>query len=88
MALMGRTGICLIVALLVAGCGSSDGSPSASGALGQSARCSPASSALLAAISEGLTVTGGGSLGAGYVVKSNDFAEVWMVAAEINGPGM
>lgn len=50
--------------------------------------CSNASSALLTAIEQGLTVTGGGSLSEGATVKSADFSEVWFVAAEIDGPGM
>ena len=51
-------------------------------------RCEKVSSALLNAIAEGLTVSGGGTLREGYAVKSNDFAEVYMVAADIQGTGM
>jgi hypothetical protein len=50
-------------------------------------RCEKVSSALLNAIAEGLTVTGGGTLRSGYAVKSKDFAEVYMVAADIQGVG-
>jgi hypothetical protein len=51
-------------------------------------RCEKVSSALLNAIAEGLTVTGGGTLRNGYAVKSKDFAKVYMVAADIQGVGM
>ena len=51
-------------------------------------RCEKVSSAVLNAIAEGLTVTGGGTLREGYAVKSNDFAKVYMVAADIQGTGM
>lgn len=40
------------------------------------------------AIEEGLTVNGGGNLGAAYAVRSDDFDNVWMVAGEIKGPGL
>ena len=89
---MGKTlasGILAVV--LVAGCGSGGGTATAGAAAGNgasTARCAPASGTLLAAISQGLTVSGGGTLRSGYVVKSNDFAKVWMVAAEIDGSGM
>ena len=43
---------------------------------------------MLNAIAEGLTVTGGGTLRNGYAVKSDDFAKVYMVAADIQGTGM
>ena len=51
-------------------------------------RCEKVSSALLNAIAEGLTVSGGGTLREGYAVKSKDFSEVYMVAADIQGTGM
>ena len=51
-------------------------------------RCEKVSSALLNAIAEGLTVSGGGALREGYAVKSNDFSKVYMVAADIQGTGM
>jgi hypothetical protein len=51
-------------------------------------RCEQVSSALLNAIAEGLTVTGGGTLRNGYAVKSDDFSKVYMVAADIQGVGM
>jgi hypothetical protein len=51
-------------------------------------RCEKVSSAVLNAIAEGLTVTGGGTLRNGYAVKSDDFSKVYMVAADIQGTGM
>jgi hypothetical protein len=51
-------------------------------------RCEMVSNALLNAIAEGLTVTGGGTLRNGYAVKSDDFSKVYMVAADIQGAGM
>ena len=69
----------LVVAMILAACGS--------GAGPDSARCSPASDTLLQGIAEGLTVDGG-ALASGYVVRSEAFEEVYMVAAEIDGPGL
>ena len=51
-------------------------------------RCEKVSSALLNAIAEGLIVSGGGTLREGYAVKSKDFNQVYMVAADIQGTGM
>ena len=51
-------------------------------------RCEKVSSAVLNAIAEGLTVTGGGTLRNGYAVKSDDFSKVYMVAADVQGTGM
>ena len=51
-------------------------------------RCELVSSAVLNAIAEGLTVTGGGTLRNGYAVKSDDFSKVYMVAADIQSTGM
>jgi hypothetical protein len=42
----------------------------------------------VAAIEEGLTVSGGGSLRNARAVKSNDLEKVYMVAADIQGDGM
>jgi hypothetical protein len=53
-----------------------------------SPQCERVSDALLQGIASGLTVTGGGSLRNGWAVRSNDFAMVYMVAAEIHGDGM
>jgi hypothetical protein len=84
------------IALLLAACGTettdSDNrteSPQATGppttVLG---RCEKVSNAVLNAIAEGLTVTGGGTLRNGYAVKSDDFNKVYMVAADIQGSDM
>jgi hypothetical protein len=48
-------------------------------------RCEPASPALIDAISEGLNIAGGGSLTNGFTVRSEDFDEVFFVAAELVG---
>lgn len=51
--------------------------------------CQKASRKLLAAIGAGLQVDGGaGHLKRGSVVKSGDFSKVYIVAAEIDGPGL
>jgi hypothetical protein len=39
-------------------------------------------------IAAGLTVSGGGTLSNGFAVKSNDYEDVWFIAALIDGPGM
>ncbi len=70
------------VALLLAAC-SSQGAGG-----GTSSRCNPADAGLIAAISEGLTVAGGGYLANGQIVKSNDFSKIYFVAADIQGVGM
>ncbi len=51
-------------------------------------RCIPAPAWLMEELEESLTVAGGGSLEPGWAVKSDDFANVWFVAAVINGDGM
>jgi hypothetical protein len=57
------------------------------GAGPDSARCSSASDALLQTIADGLTVDGA-TLTSGFVVRSDQFEDVYMVAAEIDGPGL
>jgi hypothetical protein len=53
------------------------------------ARCVPVVKELLRRIESGLTSEGGGRLrDESFAVKSRDFAEVWMVAAEIDAPGL
>jgi hypothetical protein len=85
------------VALLLAACGGTETaesdnrteSPQATAApTTVTGRCEKVSSAVLNAIAEGLTVTGGGTLRGGYAVKSKDFSKVYMVAADIQGTGM
>jgi hypothetical protein len=86
---------CVLLAL--AGCGGTETaesddrteSPQATApATTVTGRCEKVSSAVLNAIAEGLTVTGGGTLRNGYAVKSDDFSKVYMVAADIQGTGM
>lgn len=79
---MGRL---LMVAVLVAGCG---GGPTAGGGTQAPNRCVSVSAELVDAIETGLTVSGGGTLGAAQAVKSNDFEQAWFVAAEIRGPSL
>ena len=85
------------LALTLAGCGGTETadtddrteSPQATApATTVTGRCEKVSSAVLNAIAEGLTVTGGGTLRHGYAVKSDDFSKVYMVAADIQGAGM
>jgi len=91
--------LALFVLVVAAACGDGDGdSESASGTTGQPRstttqaqepnRCVTVPSALVAAIEEGLTVSGGGTLRNARAVKSNDFEKVYMVAADIQGAGM
>jgi hypothetical protein len=49
-------------------------------------RCELVSSAVLNAIAEGLTVTGGGTLRNGYAVKSDDFSKVYKEAMQRRNP--
>lgn len=51
-------------------------------------RCVAVSTKKLKNIATGLTVGGGGTLTNGFAVKSNDYEEVWFIAAVIDGPGM
>ena len=53
-----------------------------------SVECLTPSSRLLRDIASGLTVAGGGSLGASGAVKSGAHANAFFVTARINGPGM
>jgi hypothetical protein len=84
-------------ALMLAACGGTDAADSDNRAESPQAtaapttvtgRCELVSSAVLNAIAEGLTVTGGGTLRNGYAVKSDDFSKVYMVAADIQSTGM
>ena len=80
---------CFLELAMLAACGSAGGGSSAPA----SARCSPASSSLLAKIMEGVDVRPGGRLRSGYVVQSTESGNVkWgphvVVAAEIDGAGL
>jgi hypothetical protein len=84
-----------LAVLALGGCGDSDDdgggggdSGDQAGGVEQQQSCRPASKALVAAIEQGLTVTGGGKLRRAYIVRSNDFEKVYMVAADIQGDGL
>jgi hypothetical protein len=86
-------GVLLVLAGAVAGCGesneSSSGGDGGGGSQGeQTASCKPAPKAVLNRIEAGLEVQGGGKLRNGFAVKSADFEKVYMVAADIQGPGL
>ena len=92
-----RVGGLACAVLMVAACGGTETaesdnrteSPQATApATTVTGRCEKVSNAVLNAIAEGLTVTGGGTLREGYAVKSKDFSKVYMVAADIQGTGM
>src|SRR5688500_2919509 len=51
-------------------------------------RCLSVSSVVLTGIANGLTVDGGGTLRGAQAVRSEDFADTWLVAADIEGPGL
>jgi len=53
-----------------------------------SVRCEPVAREVVSGITEGLTVQGGGSLQNAQAVKSNDFEDVWFVAADLEGAGL
>lgn len=76
---MVRRLVAVLVVVVLAACGE--------GAGPDSARCSAASEALLETIAGGLAVDGA-TLASGFVVQSEQFEEVYMVAAEIDGPGL
>jgi hypothetical protein len=81
-------GVFLGAALAFAGCGDSAEQTSAQLSDQRPHNCERPSPKVIASIEEGLTVSGGGSLGRAYAVRSSDFKKVWMVAAEIQGDGM
>ncbi len=51
-------------------------------------RCVTVSPAFVAALTDSLDVTGGGSLRGTRAVRSRDFERLWFVAADIHGPGL
>jgi hypothetical protein len=85
--------IVILTGVLSAGaCGetqqpSSSGEPPKSEAR-RTSSCKRASKKLLDAIETGLQVDGRGNLRHGYVVRSKDFAKVYMVAADIQAAGL
>ena len=54
----------------------------------QDSRCEEVSQAMLNLIEDQLTVDGGGSLRNGFAVKSEDYENVYMIAADIQGAGL
>lgn len=73
-----RAPIAMIVLLLaVGGC---SGSPTS--------RCEAVGQKLSGTIAEGLKVQGGGTLRGAQAVKSTAFEKVWMISADIEGPGL
>jgi hypothetical protein len=84
-----------MTALALGACGESDDQDGGGdqqdqdgGGQEQDQACQPASKALVAAIEEGLTVTGGGSLRRAHIARSDDFEKVYMVAADVQGDGL
>ena len=62
--------------------------PAPSASTPSSDRCLAVSAKKLKNIATGLTIGGGGTLTNGFAVKSNDYEEVWFIAALIDGPSM
>jgi len=55
----------------------------------EASRCEPVDDVLFRAISDGLTISGGGgSLRNAQAVKSDDYEEVWFVAADLQGKNL
>ena len=79
-----------LVALALVACGESDDADAGGGDQGQqeTQACQRAVKDLVSAIETGLTVTGSGGLRRAYIVRSDDFEKVYMVAAEIQGAGL
>lgn len=78
--------VVLVGAVLgITGCGSSS---SSSEAPSDTSRCLDVPPSIVAAIEEGLTVTGGGSLRLAQAVRSDDFLRVYFISADIQGSGL
>ncbi len=86
----------VLLVAVIAGCAGDTTSEESEGSQAQApspqtasdAKCERASRELLDAIGTGLEVGGGGELRRGYIVRSGDFEKVYMVAADIQGPGL
>ena len=74
------------VAFAVVSLGGGDGGDGDAGS--QPDRCEAVAQAVVAAMAEGLTVEGGGSLRNAMAVRSGDFEKVWFLAADLQGPGL
>lgn len=72
----------LVVLVVMAGSNEDSSTPAASVA------CLTVPPATIEAITRGLSVSGGGSLGRAAAVKSEAFQRVYFVAAEIHGAGL
>jgi hypothetical protein len=82
-----RSGLLFTAALLVLLASSCGGDGDGGGEA--SSRCENVPPALVAAMEEGLELTGGGgSLTNAKSVKSNDFERVYFISADIDGPGL
>jgi len=79
-----RSPIATIV-LLLAAVGCSGSATTSSTTL---SRCEVVGQALSGSIAAGLTVQGGGTLRGAQAVKSTEYDKVWMVSADIEGPGL
>jgi hypothetical protein len=83
-----------LVLLFASSCGGDDGAgetfatETATEEATGSDRCENVPQGLVQAISEGLTVGGGGTLTNAKAVKSNDFKRVYFISADIDGPGL
>jgi hypothetical protein len=84
----------LIATLIVlAACGGTEPAPQENGAAAESQpeesiECVTPDPTLVDAIAEGLTTDGEGTLRDAQAVRSDDFDNVWMVAAELDAPGL
>jgi len=87
--------LALVVSVVVVSCGAVDGPAESAAPAAEAvqedeppARCESVSEEVVAALASGLTVQGGGTLRDAWAVRSNDFENVYFVAAEIDGPGI
>lgn len=80
-------GLLVLLAFLFQGCAGAGGS-GGPGASAAASRCQPMSPQLSEAITAGLKIQGGGSLRGGQTVKSTGHENVWMVSADLEGPGL
>lgn len=87
--------IALAAALPLAGCGGSETAdtseePPSGGetATQQADRCRDVPQARIDAIASGLDKSAGVSAGNAAAVRSRDYEKMWMVAIELNGPGL
>ena len=77
---------CVLFLSLILSCG--ENGTAGGGGNGQSDRCVAASSDLVSALSNGLTVSGGGSINNVYTVKNNDGRPYTFIAGRVTGTGL